>query len=38
MVATPYRWFRVSPHSVQAWREVNELPARELMRDRRALI
>jgi hypothetical protein len=30
---TPYRWFRVSPRRVQAWREVDELPDRELMRD-----
>jgi hypothetical protein len=34
---TPYRWFRVSPRRVQAWREVNELPDRELMRDGRWL-
>ena len=33
----PYRWFRVSPRRVQAWREVNELPDRELMRDGRWL-
>jgi Pyridoxamine 5'-phosphate oxidase len=31
--ATPYRWFRVSPRRIQAWREANELPERELMRD-----
>lgn len=30
---TPYRWFRVTPHRVQAWREENELTGRELMRD-----
>jgi hypothetical protein len=30
---TPYRWFRISPRRIQAWREVNELPDRELMRD-----
>ncbi|GAA4078211.1 pyridoxamine 5'-phosphate oxidase family protein [Actinomadura miaoliensis] len=30
--ATPYRWFRVSPRRVQAWREENELSGRELMR------
>jgi hypothetical protein len=30
---TQYRWFRISPRRVQAWREVNELPDRELMRD-----
>jgi pyridoxamine 5'-phosphate oxidase-like protein len=33
--ATPYRWFRVFPRRIQAWREVNELPDRELMRDGR---
>jgi hypothetical protein len=32
-LATPYRWFRISPRRVQAWREVNELPGRDLMRD-----
>ncbi|MFD0688089.1 pyridoxamine 5'-phosphate oxidase family protein [Actinomadura fibrosa] len=31
----PYRWFRVTPRRVQAWREVNELDGRELMRDGR---
>ena len=36
-LATPYRWFRVTPRRVQAWREVNELPGRELMRDGRWL-
>ena len=30
--ATPYRWFRISPRRIQAWREVNELADRELMR------
>jgi hypothetical protein len=34
----PYRWFRVSPRRIQAWREVNELPGRELMRDGRWLV
>ncbi len=33
----PYRWFRVSPRRIQAWREANELPGRELMRDGRWL-
>jgi len=33
----PYRWFRISPRHIQAWREVNELPDRELMRDGRWL-
>jgi hypothetical protein len=30
-----YRWFRISPRRLQAWREVNELADRELMRDGR---
>jgi hypothetical protein len=34
-LATPYRWFRIVPRRIQAWREVNELPGRELMRDGR---
>jgi Pyridoxamine 5'-phosphate oxidase len=37
-LATSYRWFRISPRRVQAWREVNELPGRELMRDGRWLV
>jgi hypothetical protein len=37
-LATPYRWFRIRPRHIQAWREVNELPARELMRDGRWLV
>ena len=37
-LATPYRWFRISPRRIQAWREANELPGRELMRDGRWLI
>jgi Pyridoxamine 5'-phosphate oxidase len=36
-LATPYRWFRITPRRIQAWREVNELPGRELMRDGRWL-
>jgi hypothetical protein len=32
------RWFRISPRRIQAWREVNELPDRELMRDGRWLV
>ena len=35
--AAPYRWFRISPRRIQAWREVNELPDRELIRDGRWL-
>ena len=37
-LATPYRWFRISPRRVQAWREVNELPDRDLMKDRRWMV
>ena len=37
-LATPYRWFRISPRRIQAWREENELLERELMRDGRWLI
>ena len=37
-LATPYRWFRISPRRIQAWREVNELADRELMRDGRWLV
>jgi hypothetical protein len=37
LLAAPYRWFRVFPRRIQAWREVNELPDRELMRDGRWL-
>src|SRR5450631_750797 len=32
-LATPYRWFHISPSGIQAWREVNQMPDRELMRD-----
>lgn len=31
----PYRWFRIAPRRIQAWREENELSGRELMRDGR---
>jgi hypothetical protein len=37
-LATPYRWFRISPRRIQAWREVNEMPDRELMRGGRWLV
>jgi pyridoxamine 5'-phosphate oxidase-like protein len=30
---TEYGWFRVTPRRVQAWREVDELAGRELLRD-----
>ena len=36
-LATPYRWFRIAPRRIQAWREVDKLPGRELMRDGRWL-
>lgn len=32
-LTTPYRWFRITPRRIQSWREVDELPDRELMRD-----
>ena len=36
--ATPFRWFRITPRRIQAWREENELRGRELMRDGRWLV
>ncbi|MEV7179826.1 pyridoxamine 5'-phosphate oxidase family protein [Kitasatospora sp. NPDC093679] len=36
-LTTPYRWFRISPHRIQAWREADELSGRTLMRDGRWL-
>jgi Pyridoxamine 5'-phosphate oxidase len=35
---TPYRWFRISPRRIQAWREVDELAGRELMREGRWVV
>jgi len=32
-LAAPYRWFRITPGRIQAWREANELSGRTLMRD-----
>lgn len=32
-LSTPYLYFRLRPQRVQAWREVNELTDRDLMRD-----
>jgi len=32
---TPYCWFRITPRRILAWREVNELAERELMREGR---
>jgi len=37
-LTTPYRWFRIVPRRIQAWREANELEGRELMVDGRWLI
>ncbi|MFI6943870.1 pyridoxamine 5'-phosphate oxidase family protein [Streptomyces sp. NPDC050418] len=36
--ADAYRWFRLTPQRVQAWRESNELAGRELMRDGKWLV
>ncbi len=36
-LATPYLYFRILPRRIQAWREVNELPGRDLMREGRWL-
>ncbi|TDD33577.1 pyridoxamine 5'-phosphate oxidase family protein [Actinomadura sp. KC06] len=33
-----YLYFRVRPSRIQAWREVNELPGRDVMRDGRWLV
>jgi len=35
---TGYRYFRIRPQRVQAWREANELAGRDLMRDGRWLV
>jgi len=32
-LGTPYQYFRLRPHRIQAWREADELPGRTLMRD-----
>jgi hypothetical protein len=31
--SSEYRWFRITPRRIQAWREADELRDRELMRD-----
>ncbi|WP_141580599.1 pyridoxamine 5'-phosphate oxidase family protein [Actinomadura sp. WMMA1423] len=36
-LTTSYRWFRITPQRIQAWREENELSGRDLMRDGRWL-
>ncbi|MFF4014571.1 pyridoxamine 5'-phosphate oxidase family protein [Streptomyces sp. NPDC001843] len=35
---TRYRYFRIRPQRVQAWREANELDGRDLMRDGKWLV
>jgi hypothetical protein len=37
-LTTRYRWFRISPQRIQAWREDNELAERELMHEGRWLV
>jgi hypothetical protein len=37
-LTSSYRWFRLAPRRIQAWREVDELPERELMREGRWLV
>ena len=37
-LSTSYRWFRIAPRRVQAWREADELAGRDLMRDGRWLV
>jgi nitroimidazol reductase NimA-like FMN-containing flavoprotein (pyridoxamine 5'-phosphate oxidase superfamily) len=37
-LSTRYRWFRITPRRIQAWREANELTGRELMREGRWLV
>ncbi|MEV0586434.1 pyridoxamine 5'-phosphate oxidase family protein [Nonomuraea sp. NPDC050310] len=37
-LSSPYTYFRVRPETIQAWREVNELAGRVLMRDGRWLV
>jgi hypothetical protein len=37
-LTTPYLYFRISPRRLQAWREVNELEGRDLMRDGRWVV
>ncbi|WP_329126715.1 pyridoxamine 5'-phosphate oxidase family protein [Streptomyces sp. NBC_01465] len=32
-LTTSYRWFRISPRRIQAWREADELSGRELLRE-----
>jgi hypothetical protein len=32
-LATPCRWFCISPRRIQAWREANELAGRDVMDD-----
>ncbi|SDL37146.1 pyridoxamine 5'-phosphate oxidase family protein [Streptomyces indicus] len=36
--AEAYRWFRLTPRRIQAWREANEIQGRDLMRDGKWLV
>jgi Pyridoxamine 5'-phosphate oxidase len=36
-LAAPYRWFRVVPDRIQAWRDEAEIPGRDVLRDSRWL-
>ena len=37
-LAAAFRWFRITPRRIQAWREANEVSDRELMRAGRWLV
>lgn len=37
-LTTRYHWYRVTPQRIQAWREVDELEGRDLMREGRWLV
>jgi hypothetical protein len=37
-LSTPYTYFHIEPRRLQAWREVNELAGRDLMREGRWLV
>jgi Pyridoxamine 5'-phosphate oxidase len=38
LLTSPYRYFRIQPHLIQAWREANEIKGRDLMREGHWLI
>jgi hypothetical protein len=37
-LAEPYPWYRVRPQRIQAWREVDEIAGRDVMRDGRWVV